>query len=146
MSTPDQDEILARLWQKLEAAPACWLSSVRPDGRAHTAPIWHVWHAHTIYVVTQAQSVRAHNIAHNPAVTVALPDPMNVFIVEGVAHPTPYARDALRPLFQNKYEWDIGSEKAYGLILGIAPRKALAWGDHGEGRWHFDLAAPGGDA
>ncbi len=134
----NDDALLTRLLEKFAQANCCWFSSTRPDGRAHLAPIWHVWHAGRAYVVTQPNSVRAANIARQPAVSLALPDPMNVLIIEGAARPAPHAADAIRPLYQQKYDWDIAADSDYGLILAITPRKIMAWGDDGEGRWHFD--------
>ncbi|MCB9139657.1 MAG: pyridoxamine 5'-phosphate oxidase family protein [Caldilineaceae bacterium] len=131
------DPVLAALLAKFADAPACWMSSVRPDGRVHLAPIWHVWHAGCAYVCTQSGSVRAANIAQNSSVSLALPDPMNVIIIEGEAGPAPEDAAALQPLFQAKFDWNISTDADYTLILRITPRKIMAWGDHGEGRWHF---------
>lgn len=128
---------LDRLLVKFAQAEACWFSSTRPDGRAHLAPIWHVWHAGRAYVVTQDTSVRARNIAHHPYVSLALPDPLNVLIVEGTAAPAPHRLDVLQALFMAKYKWDISTDEDYQLILEVRPRKVLAWGKDGDGRWYF---------
>lgn len=148
------DPTLARLIQKFTDAEACWFSSTRPDGRAHLAPIWHVWHEGRIYVVTQASAVRARNIAQQPAVSLALPDPMNVMIVEGTARTAPEQVEVLKPLFKAKYNWDYSEDDPYNLIIEVTPRKIMAWGTDGEGRWHFDangihqqkMSAEGGKA
>jgi hypothetical protein len=135
--SPTDDPLLAELLTKFAAADTCWMSSVRPDGRAHLAPIWHVWHEGCAYVCTPAQAVRAVNIAHNASVSLSLPDPYAVLIIEGTAHPAPEMEATLQPHFYTKYDWDISTDPDYDLILRIAPRKIMAWGDHGEGRWHF---------
>ena len=132
------DPVLARLVERFAQAEACWFSSTRPDGRAHLAPIWHVWHEGRIYMVTQAKSVRAHNIAQQSWVSLALPDPINVAIIEGTARPAPEQADALQPLFKAKYNWDYNADHEYRLIIEVTPRKIMAWGEEGEGRWHFD--------
>ena len=129
--------ILDNLIDRFAAADTCWFSSMRPDGRPHLAPIWHVWHEGLAYVCTPSGSVRARNVAHNPRVSLSLPDPYNVFILEGEARPAPEMEAELQPLFLDKYNWDISTDVKYDLILAIAPRKIMAWGDHGEGRWHF---------
>lgn len=129
------DPVLNRLLDRFAAAEACWLGSVRPDGRPHLAPIWHVLHDQCVYVVTQSRSIRAHNLRTNPAVSVALADTSNALIIEGLARPDPAAREALRPLFQTKYEWDIGADADYDAIIAIVPRKVMAWGELGDGRW-----------
>lgn len=133
------DPKLARIIEKFAAAEACWFSSTRPDGRAHLAPIWHVWYEGRAYVVTQATSVRARNIAHQPAVSLSLPDPVNVVIVEGTARTAPEKQEALGPSFKTKYDWEFSSDNPYNLIIEVTPRKIMAWGDVGEGRWHFDV-------
>jgi general stress protein 26 len=129
--------ILDSLIDKFAVADTCWFSSTRPNGRPHLAPIGHVWHEGRAYVCTPSGSVRAANVAHNPHVSLSLPDPYNVFILEGVAAPAPEMEAALQPLFQAKYDWNISTDIKYDLILAITPRKIMAWGDHGEGRWYF---------
>lgn len=142
----DDDPQLQALLLHLGAAECCWFSSVRPDGRAHLAPIWHVWQDNCFYVVTQATSVRARNLLTHPAVSLALPDPMNPIIVEGMARPAPERRPAVQPTFQRKYNWDISTDAAYDLVIEIRPRKVMAWGSHGEGRWMLPApASPGED-
>lgn len=124
-----------RLLTHFGAADACWFSSTRPDGRSHLAPIWHVVHENRIYVVTRQSSVRAANIRANAAVSLALADTSNALIVEGVARPAPEMRDELRPLFHAKYDWDIATDAEYDDVIQVTPRKVMAWGAHGEGRW-----------
>lgn len=126
---------VARLLAHFGDADACWFSSTRPDGRPHLAPIWHVVYANCIYVVTRQTSVRAANIRANASVSLALADTSNALIVEGVARPAPEMRDALRPLFHAKYDWDIATDAEYDEVIQVTPRKVMAWGAHGEGRW-----------
>ncbi len=129
------DPKLSAVIAVIAAAPCCWFSSVRPDGRAHLAPIWHVWHEGQVFVVTQSSAVRARNIRHNPHVSLALPDAMNAIIVEGEARFAPEAQNALRPHFLAKYDWDIATDAPYDTIIAVKPQKIMAWGEHGEGRW-----------
>ena len=67
------DPILSALLDKFSAAECCWFASTRPSGRAHLAPIWHVWHKGAAYVVTKEGAVRARNIRQNQAVSLSLP-------------------------------------------------------------------------
>ena len=137
MASGKSDEILLRLLHTFQDAPACWCASVRPNGRAHLAPIWHVVHNERVYLVTRSSSVRAHNIAVNESVCLSLPDPMNALILEGKARPAPQLEATLQPLFLAKYGWNISTDADYELILEVTPVKLMAWGDHGEGRWRF---------
>lgn len=136
-NTPMNDT-LTGLLDKFASAQACWYSSVRPDGRTHLAPIWHVWHENAAYVATQPGAVRVRNLAANPSVSLALPDPMNVLIIEGEAAETPHALQSVRPAFQAKYNWNIADDAGYTVVICITPIKLLAWGDHGQGRWRYD--------
>ncbi len=128
------------LLDRFGQADACWFSSVRPEGRPHLAPIWHVLHEGCIYVVTQRGSVRAANVRANAAVSLALADTSNALIIEGWATPAEAMRMTLRPLFLAKYAWDLADDAAYDDVIQVKPRKIMAWGSHGEGRWLVEAA------
>jgi len=132
------DPALAAALAAFAAAECCWFASVRPDGRAHLAPIWHVWCDNRVFVVTQPHSVRAANIRHNPLVSLALPDPMNPIILEGRAYPALEYVEMLQPLFLAKYKWDISTDTDYQDVIAVAPVKLMTWGSHGEHRWRLD--------
>lgn len=132
------ETLMLELINKFAKADACWYSSVRPATRVHLAPIWHVWHAQSVYIVTRATSVRAKNLQFSNSVSLALPDPMNVLILEGIASSANEMRSDVQPLFQTKYNWDIISDTSYQLVIRVTPTKLIAWGDHGNGRWQFD--------
>jgi gamma-glutamylcyclotransferase (GGCT)/AIG2-like uncharacterized protein YtfP len=129
------DPVLHTLVKRLADEPCSWLSSVRPDGRAHSAPIWHVWYQGRAYVVTPAHSVKALNIAENPSIVLTHPDPANALILEGWATTANHLRQTLRPLFLEKYNWDLLSDNTHDTVLEITPTKLLAWGKYGEGKW-----------
>lgn len=129
------DPVLRALVKRFADEPCSWLSSVRPDGRAHSAPIWHIWHQGRAYVVTPAQSVKVNNIAENPNVVITHPDPLNALIIEGWATTANHLRNALHPLFLAKYNWDLASDSSHNTVLEITPTKLLAWGKYGEGKW-----------
>lgn len=129
------DPVLQALVKRFADADCCWLSSVRPDGRAHSAPIWHVWYQGRAYVVTGAQTVRATNIEENPSIVLTHPDPKNALILEGWATAANHMRALLQPLFLAKYNWDIANAARYDRVLEITPTKLLAWGSYGEGKW-----------
>lgn len=133
--TVQDDPALARLMALFGTADCCWFASTRPDGRAHLAPIWHVVHNDHIYVVTQSGAVRAANLRWQPYVSLALPDPLNVVVIEGVTRFAPELRGELRPLFHAKFDWDIATDTAYDEVIEVTPRKVMAWGSHGDGRW-----------
>lgn len=129
---------LQSIIQRFATADCSWLSTIYPDSRPHSAPIWHIWTASRIYIVTKPTAVKVNNIRHNPAVTITHPDPHSAIIIEGQAHIVHGKTNLLRPLFQAKYNWDIATDQAYTTIIEITPQKLLAWGEEGAGhrqRW-----------
>ncbi len=131
----DIDELLRLQVQRFARAECSWFSSVRPDGRAHLAPVWHVWHRGRAYVVTPGGSVKVANISRNPGVVIAHQDPLNPVIIEGWGTLATGMRSRLQPLFKEKYDWDLSTDAEYDAIIEITPLKLLAWGEPGEGRW-----------
>ena len=123
------DNELASIVRRFAESDCSWLSSVRPDGRAHAVPTWHVWHCGRVYVVAMATSVKVRNIASNPNVVVTHPDPLAAIIVEGTARLVEGMTDVLRPHFQRKYAWDIATDEEYDAVIEITPTKLLAWGE-----------------
>lgn len=129
------DPVLRALVQRFADEPCAWLSSVRPDGRAHSAPIWHVWHQGRAYVVTPSRTVKVTNLIENPSIVLTHPDPANALIIEGWATVTNPLRSVLQPLFLKKYNWDIQHATDYNTVIELTPTKLLAWGKFGEGTW-----------
>jgi hypothetical protein len=122
---------LASIVRRFAESECSWLSSVRPDGRAHAAPVWHVWHRGRVYVVASATSVKARNIASNPNVVITHPDPLEAIIVEGRARLVKGMTGVLRPHFERKYAWDIATDEQYDAVIEITPTRLLAWGEEG---------------
>jgi F420H(2)-dependent biliverdin reductase len=93
---------------RLSADRNCWLATVRPDGRVHVAPVWFVFVDEVFWVCTGASSVKARNLAANPAVAVNLEDGNAPVVAEGIAVvvPAPYD-EAVIGAFRSKYDWDI---------------------------------------
>jgi hypothetical protein len=129
------DPTLQALVRRFAEAECSWFSSVRPNGRAHAAPVWHVWHQGRVYVITTSMAIKTDNVQQNPNIVMTHPDPANPIIIEGWAALTPAARQSLQPLFAAKYNWDIQASPDYDAIIEIVPTKLMAWGKYGEGRW-----------
>lgn len=126
-----KDSELLGILQRFAAADCSWLTSVRADGRPHSAPIWHVWVDAKAYVVTKQTAVKVANIGHNADVVLTHPDPHRAIIIDGRAQIVTDMADRLRPLFQGKYDWDIANDDDYDTIIAITPHKLLAWGEEG---------------
>lgn len=129
------DPTLQALVRRFAESQCSWLSTVRPDGRAHSAPIWHVWHQGRAYIVTLASAVKTANIEINPNIVITHPDPTDPIIIEGWATLAGAMEQRLQPLFEAKYDWDISTDSDYDTIIEITPTKLIAWGKYGQGRW-----------
>jgi PPOX class probable F420-dependent enzyme len=84
-----------------------WLTTVRPDGRPHTVPVWFLWDGSTI-LIFRAINVKVHELRQNPNVTLAL-DPSNngddIVVVEGTAELVDDVNiTATLPAFAQKYD------------------------------------------
>ena len=140
--SPSHD-ILARLIRRFAENQCSWISTVRPDGRPHATPIWHVWRAGRAFIVTRTDAVKATNIRLNPNVVITHTDARFPVIIEGRASFAPEAEEALRPLFLAKYDWDISTDADYDTIIAITPEKIIAWGEEDGRRWQKSWSGQG---
>ena len=124
---PDDPDLHA-VMDRLRAEKFTWLSSTRPDGRPHSVPMWHVVHGNRIWFATPSTSVKVQNLVENPSVTIALPDPSNVVIVEAWATRHPEMWDELAPMFDDRYGWDPRSEPdGSHTLIEASPIRVQAW-------------------
>ena len=84
-----------------------WLTTVRPNGRPHTVPVWFLWDSSTI-LIFRAIKAKVHELKQNPNVTLAL-DPSNngndIVVVEGTAELVEDVNiTAALPAFAQKYD------------------------------------------
>jgi PPOX class probable F420-dependent enzyme len=62
----------AHIDRRLHVEPIIWLSSVRPDGRAHLVPVWFLWDGAAILIFSKPAAQKVRNLRHNPQVMLAL--------------------------------------------------------------------------
>lgn len=137
-ATPDQltAEQKAQLDKALKSESGIWLTTVRPDGRPHTTPVWFYWDGTHIYFGSQdGARLKMRNIEANLHVTLALPDPYNVVVIEGQAefvNDLASVGDVLAAYGQKYAE----AMKRLGMaenppgyrLVRITPHKFLVWG------------------
>jgi pyridoxine/pyridoxamine 5'-phosphate oxidase len=81
----------SRALQLLETAPdtevprTTWLSTVRPDGRPHTAGIGALWVDGKFYFTSGPATRKSRNLAANPSCTMSMSLPGLDLVVEGRA-------------------------------------------------------------
>jgi len=76
---------LRRAVERLAVAANGWLSSVRPDGRACSAPVPFAWRQGRAYLRVGYDSETSRNVAENPSVVLVHPDPDGYLQLEGWA-------------------------------------------------------------
>ena len=122
---PDGEGILPWSFvdERMTNAGNYWVSTTRPDGRTHAAPVWGVWIDGTFYFGTGSASRKARNLAKSPHLVVHL-ESGDVVIFEGVAEEVadPTSLDAA---FRAKYGIDTGDVE--GVWYAVEPVVAYAW-------------------
>ena len=72
--------------ERLRSSEMVWLTTVRPDGRPHSVPVWFLWESATILIFSQPNTQKIRNLRQNHAVTLAFDETKKgVVILEGTA-------------------------------------------------------------
>jgi len=150
------DESTVKPWHHarecLEAAPKVWLTTTRPNGRAHVAPLLVVWLDDTPCFATRPGSRKARNLAHDPGCVVTVASDNIDLVVEGNAESITDVADlhSIADHFHVKYQWKLAvrGSRVHGHALPGPPeyhlyrlRPTLAFGYGADGltatRWRF---------
>lgn len=125
-----------------------WICSVRPTGIPHSAPVWGVWLNSRLYFGSAKTSVRAANLAKNPAVSMHLESGDEVVIVQGRASIVTDRKDlkAVAVSYAKKYPGYGDAIKSEPQdtepCFAITPSEVLAWTEadflNTPTRWKFD--------
>lgn len=131
----DMDGLLTWAWvsAQMTKSRSYWVSSTRPDGNPHAAPVWGVWVDESFYFGTEPTSRKAKNFAHNPNIVVHLESGDETVIFEGVVT----AMTADEPVqvifaaYRTKYTpydpaEDIDPAQPDGMY-SFKPKRVLAW-------------------
>ncbi len=74
--------------ERLRSNEMVWLTTIRPDGRPHSVPVWFLWESATILIFSKPNTQKIRNLRQNHSVTLALDDTKkghDVVILEGTA-------------------------------------------------------------
>ncbi len=133
----DEEGLLSWEWvsDRMSESRNYWISTTRPDGKPHAAPVWGVWVDETLYFGTAPSSRKARNLAHNPNVAVHLESGDEAVIVEGVTeeltNPDPALSEKIIAAYAAKYKdpetgGEFQLESAEGL-KAVRPGVGFAW-------------------
>ena len=82
------DQRQSRMDARLRQETGAYFTTVRPDGRPHTVPVWFYWDGATILIFSKPSDLKARNLRQNPGVTLALDNigaTSEPVVVEGIA-------------------------------------------------------------
>jgi hypothetical protein len=117
---------------QLVAAPQYWVAINRPDGSPHVVPVDGLWVDDVLYYGGLPTTVHVRTALADPHVTIHLPDPWKVVVVEGevrVVQPTFELGQRLADLANVKYaHYGITFDaSSYSEPFEFHPRRARAW-------------------
>lgn len=117
---------------RLEQAKQYWLATNRADGSPHLVPLDGLWVDDRWYYGGSPETLHVRAVRANPQVTMHLPDPWKVVVVEGevrVSRPSPELAQRLADLANEKYsEYGYKFEaSAYSEPGALHPRRVIAW-------------------
>jgi PPOX class probable F420-dependent enzyme len=129
----------ASVEQRLRSDVMIWLSTVRPDGKAHLVPVWFLWDGEYFYIFSKPDQ-KFRNLQQNKSVMLGLDDTEggdNPIMVTGEAELLPHGEvTPAMPAYAEKYaaqlrryNWtgeSMGQE--YTEAIRIRPIKALFYG------------------
>lgn len=122
----------ATVREQLESAKQYWLSINRAPGSPHVIPIDGVWLDDCWYYGGSPDTLHRRLVADNPHVTIHLPDPWKVVIVDGAVsevNPSEDVAQQLADISNHKYP-DYGftyDPSTFATTMFLQPERALAW-------------------
>jgi PPOX class probable F420-dependent enzyme len=118
----------------LQVTRSAWLSTTRPDGRPHAAPVWFLWEEGTVYFTTAATSQKGVNLSTQAYAVLQVGDGDDVIIVEGQTRlvADPGERRQVGERYGEKYVEPVTGERAVVDGLGAAlyrldANRVMAW-------------------
>ncbi|MEV7614595.1 pyridoxamine 5'-phosphate oxidase family protein [Streptomyces sp. NPDC089799] len=106
-----------------------WVSTAHPDHGPHQVPLWFLWDGRAVWMCTGANSATVRNARAEPRVRLALPDALDVVLLQGEAecHPAPEVPEDAADAFAAKFGWDPRTEESPYAYLRVAPQTVRAW-------------------
>lgn len=128
---PAETGLLPWSWvaERLARSRNYWIATTRPNGRPHVAPVWGIWLDETLLFGTDAQSLKARNLAASPAVAVHLESSDEVVILEGIARQLANSQIIARYVdaYESKYRFRPEPTAAGQLTFQLVYHTVLAW-------------------
>jgi PPOX class probable F420-dependent enzyme len=134
--------------ERLTASRNYWVTSVWPDGRPHSMPVWGAWDGDAFWFGSSDRSRKARNLGADPRCVVSTEDASEPVVIEGsaeiVRERAAIARAA--ELLNAKYGGITVEFLAANATIRVRPRRAfgIAHDDFigSATRWVFESAVP----
>ena len=124
-------------WNKidtwLKGFRSIWISTTRPNGKPHAAPVWYTWDSRHIYFVTDPASQKGKNLASQPAIVVHAGDGDDAIILEGSVElvTEPGERARLNQAYMEKYiDPHSGAQATIGehdTVYQVNVKRIMCW-------------------
>ncbi|WP_426361973.1 pyridoxamine 5'-phosphate oxidase family protein [Streptomyces sp. E-08] len=115
--------------ERLGSERDIWVSTSHPDHGPHQVPLWFVWDGQAAWMCTGAKSATVRNAREEPRVRLALPDALDVVLLQGEAtcFPAREVPQKAADAFTGKFGWDPRQEDAPHVYLRVTPRTVRVW-------------------
>jgi PPOX class probable F420-dependent enzyme len=113
--------------ERLTASRNYWVTSVWPDGRPHSMPVWGVWDGEAFWFSSGNRSRKARNLGADPRCVVTTEDASEPVVIEGDADIV-REQDAIAPvaeLMNSKYGGITVEFLAANATIRVRPRWAF---------------------
>jgi PPOX class probable F420-dependent enzyme len=132
--------------ERLTSARNYWVTSVWPDGRPHSMPVWGMWDDTVLWFTCAVGSRKARNLRDEPRCVVTTEDASDPVVIEGTARIVTDDKSIRRvlDLMNDKYHTDIEIsflDPAKNATIAVRPGKVIGM-RHGDftgspTRWMF---------
>ncbi|MGW4853776.1 pyridoxamine 5'-phosphate oxidase family protein [Streptomyces sp. NPDC004288] len=115
--------------ERLGAERDIWVSTAHPEHGPHQVPLWFLWDGRAVWMCTGAGSATVRNARAEPRVRLALPDALDVVLLQGEAtcFPAQEVPTESADAFATAFGWDPRLEETPQVYLRVVPRTVRAW-------------------
>ena len=125
---------------RLESERNYWIATASADGIPAASPVWGVWADGAFHFFTDADSLKARNLARNPRAVVHAESGDDAIILEGTMERVQPSAEVVRA-YEAKYGVSPSSESPDAAAYRLRPVKAMAWLEYDfpktATRWRF---------
>ncbi|MFI2641730.1 pyridoxamine 5'-phosphate oxidase family protein [Streptomyces sp. NPDC018610] len=115
--------------ERLSSERDVWVSTAHPEHGPHQVPLWFLWDGHAVWMCTGAASATVRNLRAEPRVRLALPDALDVVLLQGEAEcfADREVPDDAAKAYTAKFGWDPRTEEDPFVYVRVTPRTVRAW-------------------